>query len=255
MIDATILHGGFPLITSGPVRSRGERGALDSVTWEVMVNADQEEADLEDCGFVEEKKVDDPAMHAIWVQTIDSEPDGEFLNKVTVRAVGLLKPGDKRRRKISVGGTEISVGPLEKVVIAWTDGEKGKDGESGTTVENVKRRVPKLDEYGEVEYKMITCAAGTAERWKIKEALVTVRDTYYVTTRPTMTEVNQNFTPVNPPDVPPYLWASYDKPLRYNSPNGWVLDDRQVDEIFADGGIGLWAVEDVMVYYYLAQPD
>ena len=267
MISATIHHGTLPLLLSGPVRSRGERGALDSVTWEILTHAGMEEEDAAALGFTYDQQIESSTLHSIWIQSTDDELESDLTTRVTIRAIGLIKPGEKRRRKLACAGREISIGPFEKVIVSWNDEEKGRDPkDTGTTVINVERRTPKLKpddttdpaHRGEVDYEIIHTPSGDYERWNIKQAILVVRDSYYTTTRPSSTSIGTAQSPPNAPEPPANQFEDYDKPMRGNFPNGWVLDDRTADEIFVsatDPDTGLWAVEDVFGYYYPTSPD
>lgn len=258
MIEDTIYHGELPMITAGPIRSRGERGVLDAVTYEIITGLGNEELHAKHLGFEYERKV--AGYHSMWVQTLDDEAESSVISRVSIRCVGLLKNDKKLRRRLSVAGKEVSIGPIERVVLVWTEDEKGSD--DGTPVEQVRRRVPKLDSEGEVVYKSIATPSGAFDRWNVREAILVLNLTYFVTVEPETSVIGTAMTPENPPTPPPFIWSGYGEPMRANHPNGWVLDDRQVDEIFTapplgEGGDaqGLWAVEDTFGYYYTASPD
>jgi hypothetical protein len=210
--------------------------------------------DLQTLGYVRNEKIS--GYHAMFVEDFNRGARSEESCEVSVQCLGLLEPGEKRKRVLGVNGQQIAVGPLEKTIIVWEEAEQGEDPETGEPVEKVKRRVPKLDEEGEIIYKTIVTPSGNGERWNVRQAIVTVTDTYFTTTQPAMTAAGTAAAPPNAPAVPASPWGGYNEPMRFNHPNGWVLDDRQVEEIFPNGTTGgLWAVTDTYGYYLPAVPD
>jgi hypothetical protein len=250
-VEAVIRLGTFPIITAGPSTSRGGPGALDSVNVDIQCTEDWE-AECTALGYTHLRRI--PGFTSVWVQTLDDEPDGGSV-RVRASCVGLARAGDKRQRTISAAGQQISVGPIERTVLVWSDDEQGEDAETGDPVEKVKRRVPKLDDEGEVVYKAITTPTGVGQRWDVREAIVQVRDRYFTTTRPSANVIGTVQVPPSAPTPPPYIWGGYNEPMRFRHPAGWVLDDRQIEELFWDGTNGLWAVEDLTGYYYASVPD
>jgi hypothetical protein len=262
-IPAEIIHGDTPLLITD-TEKLGRHGELDTLEATLLCSFPDWEADAETLGFSRLQPV--PGYHAIFTEELNRGSRSDLLCEVSVSCVGLIAAGDDRRRRtLGVSGQQISVGPFEKIILAWVDGEQGEDPNSSGPVELVKRRVPKLDEEGEVEYKLLATPSGTAERWNIRQAVVTVSDTYYLTQEPDMTIVGTAQEPLTPPEVPTDPWDGYEEgPLRGNHPYGWVLDDRQSEEIFplATGGsdsdeatIGLWSVTDTYGFYLTAVPD
>ena len=248
MTVATIHHGELPIITSGPRRSLGGRGMLDSVSYDLLTSADQWQVDALALGFAMERPVS--GFHSMWVQSLTSEDENDQVAAVRVECVGLISAGEKRKRRMSVAGREIPVGPDEVVVLAWFDGEEGEEVD-GEPLDKVKRRTPKLDSAGDVIYKTITTPLGTGPRWNVREAIVVVTDTYFSTSAPDMTKAGTVMAPPSPPSPPPYVWGGYTEPMRKNFPEGWVLDDRQTEELFT----GLWEITDTHGFYYSAVPD
>lgn len=250
MIDS-IFHGSLPFLVDGPVVSLGKRGVLDSFS-AAMICGDNWQGEALSLGYAVERKI--PGYANLWVEEMEAEAEGPGLVRVSVRGSGIAGAGDKRVRTMSARTREWSIGPYERVILAWSNEEQGEDG--GDAVDQVKRRVPKLDGDGDVVYKTIGTPSGVGERWSIKEAIVQVSDTYYTTMKPSMSQVGQVAAPQNAPSPPPYIWGGYNEPLRFRHPNGWVLDDRQVEDIFyMNEGLGLWRVTDLHGYYYGAVPD
>jgi hypothetical protein len=252
---ATITHGSTPLILEGPIRRFGKKGELDTITYKVLTAAETATSELISLGFVRDEKLTD-AGHSIWVDDITETPESDLLTEHAILCSGLITDGERRRRTISAGQREISVGPTEKVILAWTDSEKGKDPATSTST-RVLRRVPAVDEdTGEAKFETITTPSGSQERWNIKDSVLTVRDTYFTTTRPDTTIIGTANVPPNPPDPPPYIWDTYDGPKRGNHPNGWVLDDLAVDELHTSGTTdGLFSNTATWSYYYTELPD
>lgn len=256
MTEATTVHGTLPIILEGPLKKYGRKGELDSLSWKILATAETALDDLATMGFAIDSQLVD-AGHSVWVDSIDETPESDLLTELSIAASGLIGAGDRRRRVISAGQREIAVGPTEKVVLAWADTEKGTDPDGGAAIAKVKHRVPKLDEDGEVVYKMIVTPSGSQERWNVKDSVLTVRDTYYATERPDTTIIGTADVPPNAPTPPPYLWGSYTEEKRANHPAGWVLEDRSIDEIHGGGAStnGLFATTDAWSYYYPDLPD
>jgi len=105
---------------------------------------------------------------------------------------------------------------------------------------------------GEPEYQTIVTPSGSAERWNINDPSVTVQDTYLSTAAPNMAQVGTGLTPINAPSVPSYIWGGYTAPKRANHPNGWVLDNRDPEEVIPSK---IWRVTDTFTYYQPWEPD
>ncbi len=251
-VVANIVHGAFPVVTSGPVLSKGGLGEPDALSLELLIPAAGWEAGVITAGYEQFKKIS--GYHSMWVETYSGDPDGDLM-AVSINCTGLAANVSKLKRFISAAGQQISVGPIEKTVLVWSDDEQGEDAETGDPVDRVKRRVPKLDEEGEVVYKTITTPTGNAERWDVSEAVVEVRDRYLTTTEPATDVINTAMTPASAPTPPPFIWGGYTEPMRFRHPSGWVLVDRQIDRLFWDGSVGLWLVEDFYSYFYSSTPD
>lgn len=158
---------------------------------------------------------------------------------------------ERRLREISAYGQMVSVGPIEKVIIVEEETE-GIDPETGNPAV-VKRRVPKVDALGEVEYQdIVVTGSGTSKRWNINDPTVSVTDTYFVITQPLTNVIGTALTPPTPPLPPPYKWTGYNEPLRGNAPSGWVLDDRRISVIIPNQ---IWRVVDTFNFYQAAVPD
>ena len=252
-MEAALFHGSLPFIMDAPSVARGGRGMLDSFRARLLCTADWE-ADARTLGFEVDRKL--TAFPSLWVKSLEPVSEAEDVVTVDVSGEGLATVGDRRQRKMKCGSQETSVGPNEKIIIVWVKDETGKDPETDETLDKVPRRQPKLDSEGEPVLKSITTGSGTMKRWVISEAEVTLLDTWFTTTKPVMDIVGQAFAPDNPPEVPPYQWEDYSEPLRGRHPNGWVLADREVEEIFFySDTIGLWRVTDTVVFRQPAFPD
>jgi len=257
-IPAEITYGDFPLLLSDN-ENHGKAGELDTLTLNFVCSYPGWKDDLSGEGYVKGEMVD--GYHAMFVDEFSRGNRSEQTCEVTVQCLGLIEAGDKRRRTLGVNGQQIPVGPFEEIILAWTADETGEDPSSSDGTILVKRRVPKLDAFGEVEYKTITTPSGNGERWNVRQPVVTVTDTYFVTSEPSMATVGTPVTPANAPAVASSPWGGYAEPMRFNHPNGWVLDDRQVEEIFpatgsgSGGEGGLWAVTDTYGHYLTAVPD
>ena len=253
MIPAEITYGNFPLLLDAGNGTIAPDGTLDTDTIEVLCESAAWPNQMAELGYARYQKV--PGAHAMFVEEFSRGSLAGNLVEVTARIVGLREPGEKRKRIISAGSQQISIGPVEKTIVAWVEGEIGDD--DGTPVEEVRRRVPKLDENGDPENILFVTPSGAADRWSIGEAILTVSDTYFVTTKPSTQQTQTELTPPNAPLVPPYNWSGYNEPLRGRHPNGWVLDNREIDELFPPVAStpGLYAIRDTYGFYYAATPD
>lgn len=250
--DAVIHVGAVPCQV-GPARSaEGDLAELDTVELDVLVAASPFSAwraGAAAAGYTRGSGF--PGWSGMFVQAMSAEQEGAAHALVTVSGFGLLTAGEKRKRTTSCAGQVVAVGPIEKIVLVWDDAETAEDPETATTTTG-KRRIPKVDEDGEVVYKSITTPSGLAERWNINTAILNVTDTYFVTSAPATNTAGTAVTPPDAPTPPPYIWGGYAEPLRLNHPAGWVLDDRQVETIVPGQ---LWRVTDTFAYYYTGQPD
>lgn len=230
----------------------GELGVLDTATVEYLCAFPAYIFDLSaNAGIEKNELYPDHGTH-LWVKSISVKKEGSARCTASISIIGQADGWDERRlRSISAFGEVVSIGPIEKVVIVTTASETGEDPESDTEVP-AKRRIPKLDAEGEVQYKTITTPSGSQERWNINDPGIKVTDTYFVTTQPDTTVIGTALTPPIPPDVPAYQWGTYSEPMRGNHPNGWVLDDRQITIIIPDQ---CWQVEDTYGYYQTQIPD
>jgi hypothetical protein len=262
-LPSEIIHGSPPFHLQEDEIAEGGLGELCSLSAEILVEWARRNEDAAALGYTRHQPID--GYPAMFVEGINWKKTGA-LGEGSVRGAGLSYAGERRKRRLSVAGQVVSIGPLERYIIAWDENEKGaevgeetegseegdeEDGEEGEEVDRVRRLVPKLSSRGEPMYKTIGTPTGTAARWNIKEAIVTVTDTYFTTEEPDMTVVGTELEPPEAPEPPPYIWGDYGEALRFNHPAGWVLDNREVDKIYD----GLWAVTDTSGYYYPAIPD
>lgn len=252
-MEEEIFYGELPLVLSEELEE-GEEGELDSLDVEILVEYPGWKTALLEAGYARKQQV--AGYFSMWVERVKRGEAGGSAVECSLRIVGLLEAGEKRKRSMGVNGEQVSVGPDAKVILAWDKNEEGEEAEGGEKVDKVKRRVEKLDAEGEVVYIKIATPSGLMDRWTIRQAAVTVTDRYFTTEEPDMTVAGGPSTPPNAPEVPGNPWTSYSEPMRGQHPNGWVLDSREPDELFrnASGG-GLWAVTDTYGFYYPAIPD
>jgi len=253
-LASEIIHGSLPILLSDEEINEGGLGELDSLSAEILVEWARRHEDATALGYTRHTAIS--GYPAMFVEGINWKKSGA-LGEGSVRGVGLSYEGERRKRRLSVAGQVVSVGPLERFIVEWDEGELGAEQGApeseteGAPVDRVRRLVPKLNARGEPMYNIITTPTGTAERWNVKEAIIQVVDSYFATTEPDMTVVGTGQEPPEAPTPPPDIWTDYNQPKRFNHPNGWVLDNREVDMIYP----GLWAVTDTSGYYYVAIPD
>lgn len=252
-MEPALFHGTLPFIMDPPAISRGGRGMLDSFRARLLCSGDWEN-DARTLGFEIDRKL--ASSYGLWVRSLEPDHQAEDVVVVDVSGEGLGAEGDRRQRKMKCGERQTSVGPNEKVLIVWSKEERGEDPKTGEKKDKVPRRQGMLDDDGEPVLKDIVTASGTMKRWVVSEAEVNVIDTYFTTTKPAMDIVGTPFTPPNAPATPPFLWGGYEEPLRGQHPNGWILADRDVEEIFYySDGTGLWRVADTTTYRQQSFPD
>jgi hypothetical protein len=215
-VALNIFHGTVPM-PIGPARENdAEEGALDTVTQDYLVAWPNWRSSLASQGVV--KNAAFPGYSRMFVASFDVEQEDNARAIVSVRGTGLLsEEGDKRIREVSCQGRVVSIGPI---------GEEG-------------------------DYVDIGTPSGVANRWSINEPDLSVSDTYFTTEEPDQTQQGTSLAPISPPTPPDWLWAGWSEDMRFNHPNGWVLDQRQVTQIVP--GM-LWAVRDFFVYYQTGVP-
>ena len=251
MVSAELIWGesGFEVEDSLRI-SDGDLGEIDELGVEYFCQWPGYRQELLELGI--EKGRLFPGVAEFYVQGMQARREG--FGRCIVSIVGLGMAGgfkERRKRTLSAFGQMISVGPIERVILVTQMDEVGRDAETGDPVE-VRRRETKLDAEGEPVYKPITTPSGVGERWNIAEAGIRLVDVYYTKTRPVMTAVKLPFVPPDAPAVPADPWVSYGEVMRFNHPNGWVLDDRQVDELIEGK---LWRVTDTVGHYLQRVPD
>lgn len=215
-VAAAHFYGTLPLSINPRRESEGEDGALDSVSQDYLVAWPGWRAALSGAGVV--KNALFPGYTRMFVAGFEVEQEDDTRAIVSVRGTGILHAtGDKRVREISSQGRIVSLGPI---------------GEEGS-------------------YESIVTPSGSGERWNINEPDLSLTDTYFTTTKPTENVQGTALTPPSPPAAPVYQWAGYSGDLRFNHPNGWVIDQRNSTEIIPGQ---LWAVRDFYVFYQSAIP-
>ncbi len=248
-MNENIHHGALPLLLEGQTVNDTDVGQLDTSSVQYLVNFSTWKADLAAVGVT--KGAAYAAEVGLWVKDMSRKREGDnALVDIALEGV-LAGNGDKRQRRISAFGSVVSIGPIQDTQVIV----EGQTDEAGDTV---RRRVPKVNNLGEPVYVTISVPGGAAaSRWNINDAGITVIDTYYTTAAPDMTEVSTAITPPSAPDVPAYLWGSYGGDLRSNFPAGWVLSNREPEQLYGAvlGGAGLWRVTDTTDYYFAAVPD
>lgn len=247
-IEAEILHGAIPVVIAREY-ALGGPGELDTLTVRILSPFPDWQDSARECGFVADRPIAGNA--AMFVGSTRLSAITGKTCELEISCTGLVSGGDKRMRKISCGGQQVSVGPWEKVIIAWDKREQGEDPEGGP-VEKVKRATPKLDDEGKPVYETIV-AFGTysGTRFNIHEPVLTVTDTYYSQSLPSTAAVGTATGPPNAPQPPAFIWDGYPKDVRVNAPSGWVLTNREIVEI----GPGLWSVTDTFQFYQAYMPD
>jgi hypothetical protein len=250
-VVAELIYGATPfeLEDSFQVTDGGD-GELDELAVDYFCAFPGYKAELTAAGITKYDPYPDAA--GFWVTNLRAKKEGSGRCVVSVSCAGMSGGfAARRRRTISAFGQVVSIGPIERVILVTALDETGKDPETGAPVE-VRRREAKLDGDGEVVYKTISTPSGTGERWNIAEAGIRVTDVYFATSAPTMTVVKTAMAPPSAPAVPTSPWGSYGEAMRFNHPNGWVLDDRQLEEVVTGK---LWRVTDVYGHYLMAVPD
>ena len=212
----THFYGPLPLSINPRRESEGEDGSLDSVTQDYLVAYPGWRGSLASEGITKNQLF--PGYARMYVTGFEMEQEDEARAIVSVRGIGMLSStGDKRIREISSQGRIVALGPI---------------GEEGS-------------------YETIFTGSGSGERWNISEPDLSLTDTYFATTKPVEGLQGKAQTPPSPPTPPVYQWAGYGGDLRFNHPNGWVLEQRSWSEIIPTK---LWAVRDFFVFYQLAIP-
>lgn len=240
-----MIYGGLPLMTEEPELEYGPLGELDIFTATIMAESINPLGQAAALGFTRYQAI--PGYAAMFVERIKPRKSGK-LSEVQIFGAGLATSGEKRLRRISCASQQVSVGPVEKVILVWDTEERGED--EGSPVDKVKRRVTKVDADGEPEYKVIATPSGIFDRWNIAVPILNVEDTYFATIEPPSNVNGTANTPPSAPTPPSYIWGGYE-PLRGQHPNGWILENRTIVKLYS----GLSAVTDSWGYYFAAVPD
>lgn len=250
MVSAELVWGetGFEVEDSLRVAD-GDLGEIDELAVEYFCQWPNYKQELLQIG-IEKGKVF-PGVDEFYTRTMAARREGSERCVVSISAAGMSGGfAARKKRTISAFGQIVSIGPIEKVILVTQADETGIDPETGDPVE-VKRRQTKLDAEGEPVYKTLVTPSGSGERWNISEAGIKVVDVYFSKERPLMTGIKRPFALESAPEVPENPWIGYNEPMRGNHPYGWVLDDRQLDEIIEGK---LWQVTDTVGYYLDAVP-
>lgn len=252
MPEESIVYGAYPMKLAGERETLGALGQLDAAQLQIAVAWPTRISQVTTAGYAKHTKV--TGYHSMWVEDIEFSRDGAQTGVADVALIGLIESGEKRRRTISNQGRQIAIGPFEKVILVTTTDETAEDPDAGPV--DAVRRIPKLDEDGDVVYKTITTPSGTGPRWNINQPLVAISDRYFTTTKPSQVLGGTALTPSNAPSITPVDWTTSGAELRFQHPNGWVLENRTIDELFrVSDSDGLWAVQDDFAYYPTHLPD
>ena len=251
MVDSEIIWGetGYEIEDSLRVTD-GDTGEADELSVDYFCQWPNYKSELLGIGI--EKSALWPGISEFYVRTLSARREGSSRCIVSIAAAGMSGGfSERRRRTISAFGQVVSIGPIEKIIIVTTLDETAVDPETGDPVA-VTRRETKLDALGETEYKTLVTPSGSGERWNIAEAGIRLVDVYFSKTRPSMVEVKLPFTPLDAPLVPVDPWLGYEEALRGNHPFGWVLDDRQIEDVVSGQ---LYRVTDTIGHYLERVPD
>lgn len=222
-VQSTIYHGPAGAFERGTaLHVVGPAGQPDRIELEYDVVWPDYETSLRVIGVRVEQPLPVP-RETFFVEGFPrAEQDGESRGIVSVVALGLRAgAGDKRRRRVSAFGQVLAIGPIEEVA-------------------------------DDPKYETIVTPSGSSERWNINDPGVSVVDTYLSLTEPDTAVIGTAQTPTSAPPTPPYLWGAYNEPLRANHPSGWVLDNRDPEELVPGK---LWRVVDGFNFYQVSQPD
>jgi hypothetical protein len=231
-ISKSIGYGTFPIL-SGEVAKYTGVGQLDTLSAEWY--------DDPDGGISFFRGGLYTGYTSLYVDDLNLAPAGGDATKITVSCLGLLPgSGEKRLRRVSAFGQEVSVGPVTyestEIVGIDTDGDGLPDEAARELVEALRT---------------ITTPSGIGKRWLISEPMLGVVDTYFKTSAPDTTQIGTAQTPPSPPPNPAYIWAGYGDALRFSHPYGWVLEDRAYEQPFT----GLYIVTDTYAFKHPARPD
>lgn len=230
----------------------GELGTLDTATVDYLCAFPGYIDDLYINASIEKNELYPEHGTHLWVKNISVKKEGSARCTASLSLIGQAVGWNERRlRTISAFGEVVSIGPIEKIIIVTTAAETGEDPETDAEVP-AKRRIPKLDDEGVVQYKTIVTPSGSQERWNINDPGIKLTDTYFVLEAPDTTVIGTAIIPPEAPSVPAYQWAGYTEPKRANHPAGWVLDDRQITIVIPDK---CWQVQDTYAHYQIEVPD
>lgn len=274
-MDPSIYHGPLPLLLEGAELADTPVGTLDSYTFDILVESTDWRASLASAGIIKSTQLPASfAFHSMWAQDSKLKDIGPLTALVSVNAIGLLLPSEKRKTTIAASTNRISIGPGENKAgpLRDMDGNPVKFDMSGYVVpEGGGTPVPR-ERYPS---RIFGETSTEAPAWSIASAKISLTSTWFTTIRPDHLAVGAVIAPplaIDAPTFPfgPADWS--DLQFRLNDPSGWVLDARAIDELFTGQAdaltsphylpppsseaypTGLWAVVDTISYYLVKDP-
>lgn len=264
-MEPVIFYGALPIV-SGEVREViGGPGELDSVRFNITATRSNWSDELLQNGFAAQQMVlPTYGYHSMWVNSMERTYTSEQTVEIAVNCLGLISGGEKRKTKFigrlrrhSIGPDESRPGPLRNsdgdyVMQSVGSGWYVYDGEVVP-----RERYPKII--------IDDGAVGPDAALSVGMKSLSVSTTYFATVRPSTAAVGRAGTPpVERLDDASITIQAEFAFLRKNLPSGWVLDSREVEELFSSGYIsgsegvggsgGLFYVSDVYTYYPPMEP-
>lgn len=276
---ASLYHGTLPLILEGDDLTDGPNGSLDALAFEIVVSAEGNwRENLADAGIIKNRKLQGLAAaefdyHAMFVNELRVKDRTDSKVIVSVSTLGLLQEDEKRKTTIACKAGRATIGPQEikDAALRDMDGNLVKMDLSGWIWDNEAGELIPREMFPS---RLFLDPPTTASAWSIAVPKISLTSTYFTTLRPDQTLVGTVVTPpleIDPPEFPfgASDWSGLRQ--RLNDPTGWVLDDRNIEELFVDGTMpdgphfvppptttpvnrGLWAVTDIVTYFMPWEP-
>lgn len=278
-MSPSIYHGTLPLILEGEEITDSPKGTLDAINFEIAVGTDDVwRVMLAEAGIIKGRRLSGLAAdafdyHAIFVNDLRVKDRSDSKVIISVNTLGLLEDDEKRKTTIACKAGRASIGPQEIKDAALRDsgGALVKMDLSGWIFDSsVGTLVPRQ----KFPSRLFLDPPTEASAWSIAVPKLSITSTYFSITRPDQTVIGTVVSPpldIDPPTFPfgPSDWS--DLRQRLNDPSGWVLDDRNIEELFVDATMpsgphyvsppsttpintGLWAVTDTITYFMPWEP-
>lgn len=181
-----------------------------------------------------------PDAPSLYIDQLEEQICDDRMWRANLSLIGVISGGEKRLRRVSAFGQEVSIGPVTYESSQLVGIDTNGDGRADETARELVEAL-----------RSISTPSGIGTRWIIDEPVLAVSDTYFMSSPPDTSQIGRALTPPNAPPPPQYIWGGYQDALRFHHPNGWVLESRDYENPYP----GLYRVNDTFAYKQQARPD